>query len=86
MGGGLIVPVLTPLDRLILQFIARESMEDRDDRDGWCRWGEEEGAPWRFQDYKSLVMAGLLERRETWKDILLRLTDEGWTALSGGES
>jgi hypothetical protein len=72
---------LTDLDRLILQYVARGSLEDTDNRDGWCRWGEPERAPWDFQDYKPLVVAGLLERRETWKDILLRLTAAGWLAL-----
>jgi hypothetical protein len=72
----------TTLDRLILQHVARGSLEDTDNRNGWCRWGEPEHAPWDFQDYKPLVAAGLLERRETWKDILLRLTDAGMEALA----
>jgi hypothetical protein len=68
-------------ERAILQFVARHAGEDSDNRDGWCRWGEPENSPWRFQDYKPLVTRGLLERRETWKDVLLRLTEAGWTAL-----
>jgi hypothetical protein len=76
---------MNTLDRLILQFVARRSLEDTDARDGWCRWSEPEDAPWRFQDYKPLVTLGLLERRETWKDILLRLTDTGWAALGSQE-
>lgn len=72
---------MSDLDRQILQFVARGSLEDTDSRDGWCRWSEPENAPWRFQDYKPLVTLGLLERKETWKDILLRLTEAGWMAL-----
>jgi hypothetical protein len=70
------------LDILILQHVARRSLEDTDARDGWCRWGEPEDAPWRFRDYKPLVALGLLECRETYKDILLKLTPAGWAALS----
>lgn len=66
----------------ILRWVARHSAEDTDNRDGWCRWAEPEDSPWQFQDYKPLVVAGLLERRETWKDILLRLTERGWAVLS----
>jgi len=73
---------LTEIDRLILQYVARGSMEDTDARDGWCRWGVPEDAPWDFQDYKPLHDRGLLERKETWKDILLRLTPVGWEALA----
>lgn len=72
---------MNALDRLILQHVARRSLEDTDNRDGWCRWSEPQNAPWRFQDYKPLVTTGLLERRETWKDILLKLTSAGWMAL-----
>lgn len=75
------MPDLTVLDRLILQHVAHHAGEDTDNRDGWCRWGEPEDAPWRFQDYKPLVTLGMLERRETWKDILLKLTPAGWMAL-----
>ena len=74
--------MITRLERLILQYVARGSAEDTDNRDGWCRWGEPENAPWDFQDYKPLVTRGLLERRETWKDILLKLTPAGWEALN----
>jgi hypothetical protein len=75
------LPRLNELDRLILQYVAHSSGEDTDNRGGWCRWGEPEDAPWRFQDYKPLVTLGLLERKETWKDILLKLTPAGWEAL-----
>lgn len=72
---------LSDVERLILQYVARGSLEDTDDRDGWCRWGEPQDAPWAFQDYKPLVERGFLERRETWKDILLKLTEKGVQAL-----
>ena len=74
--------MISNLDLVILQHVARHSLEDTDARDGWCRWSEPEDASWRFQDYKPLVTLGLLERRETWKDILLRLTPAGWEALN----
>jgi hypothetical protein len=70
-----------PSERDILRHIAHRAAEDTDNRDGWCRWSEPENALWRFEDYKPLVTSGLLERRETWKDILLKLTDAGWMAL-----
>jgi len=71
------------LTRAILRHVAHRAAEDTDNRDGWCRWGyNPERDPWTFQDYKPLVVRGLLERRETWKDILLRLTDAGWAYLS----
>lgn len=69
------------LDRSILQHVARRAATNRRDLD-WCRWGTPEDASWEFHDYRPLVAAGLLEKRETWKDVLLRLTDEGWKVLS----
>lgn len=73
---------LTPLERQILQHIARRAAEDTDNRDGWCRWSTSDRWPWEWDDYKPLVADGLLDRRETWKDVLLRLTDDGWEALT----
>jgi hypothetical protein len=64
-----------------LRWIASIAGEDQDHRDGWCRWGIPEGDPWTWDDYRPLVGAGLVERRETWWDVLLRLTTEGWAAL-----
>lgn len=72
---------LTAKERLILQHVARAAAEDTDNRDGWCRWGGGENDPWRFEDYKPLVAAGLLERKETWKDVLLRPSPAGWSLL-----
>jgi hypothetical protein len=45
-----------------------------------CSWSHR----WSH-DYRPLVASGLLERRETWKDVLLRLTDEGWQRLASDE-
>lgn len=73
---------LSDLDRLILQHVARKSAEDLDSRDGWCRWSTAERWPWQWDDYKPLLADGLLQRRETWKDVLLRLTDDGWRRLA----
>jgi hypothetical protein len=70
------------IERLILQHVAHSAGEDTDSRDGWCRWATSDQWPWEWADYKPLVERGLLERRETWKDVLLRLTPAGWTALS----
>lgn len=74
---------MSDLDRLILQHVAHRSGEDTDARDGWCRWSTSDRWPWRFHDYKPLVAQGLLERRETWEDILLKLTDAGWREVAG---
>jgi hypothetical protein len=79
---------MTPLShpsvgRAILQHVARSAAEDTDNRDGWCRWSTQPGVwPWEWDDYKPLVNLGLLERKETWKDILLRLTPAGWLGLN----
>lgn len=72
---------MADLERAILQHVARRSAEDTDGRDGWCRWSISDAWPWEWSDYKPLVSRGLLERRESWKDVLLKLTDAGWEAL-----
>jgi hypothetical protein len=72
------MPSLSDTDRAVLSSIAHHAGEDRDHRDGWCRWSVD-GHPWDV--YRPLVAAGLLERRETWKDVLLRLTRAGWAVL-----
>jgi len=67
----------------ILRHVAYHASEDTDNRDGWCRWSTQPGVwPWEWDDYKPLVAHGLLERRETWADVLLRLTKAGWLALA----
>jgi hypothetical protein len=76
---------LSASERLILQHVARRAGEDTDSRDGWCRWSTSDRWPWEWHDYRPLVASGLLERRETWKDVLLRLTDEGWQRLASDE-
>jgi hypothetical protein len=73
---------LTHDQAAILRWIAHNAAEDRDDRDGWCRWGIPEGNPWEWDAYKPLVVYGLIERRETWKDVLLRPTDAAWSFLA----
>lgn len=67
----------------ILRHVAHRAGEDTDSRDGWCRWSTSDRWPWQWDDYRPLVDDGLLERRETWKDVLLRLTDAGWAVLGG---
>jgi hypothetical protein len=75
------------LNRAILQHVAHAAGEDTDNRDGWCRWSTQPDVwPWDWNDYKPLVDLGLLERKETWKDVLLRLTPAGWIALSSSEA
>ncbi len=74
---------LTHGERAVLQHVARSAAEDTDSRDGWCRWSTSDRWPWAWDSYKPLVERGLLKRRETWKDVLLKLTDEGWAVLSG---
>jgi hypothetical protein len=73
---------LTPDQFAVLRWIAHNAAEDRDGRDGWCRWGVPEGEPWTFDAYKPLVALGLVERRETWKDVLLRPTESAWAYLN----
>lgn len=73
-------------DVAILQHIARRSGEDTDSRGGWCRWSTSDRWPWAWADYKPLVERGLIERRETFKDVLLKLTDAGWAFLSRGKT
>jgi hypothetical protein len=68
--------------RLILQHVAHRAAEDTDNRDGWCRWSTSDEWPWEWDDYKPLVDRGWLARRETWKDILLKLTPAGWLLLN----
>jgi hypothetical protein len=79
------VGALLKLDRLILQHVAHSAGEDTDNRDGWCRWSTSDQWPWAWDDYRPLVDRGLLERKETWKDILLKLTLAGWAALEDCE-
>lgn len=66
----------------ILQHVAHRAGEDTDSRDGWCRWSTSDAWPWEWDDYKPLVDRGWLERGETFKDVLLRLTPAGWTLLA----
>jgi hypothetical protein len=74
---------VTALGTAILQHVAHRAAEDTDNRDGWCRWSTQPGVwPWGWDDYRPLVDLGLLERKETFKDILLRLTPAGWMALN----
>lgn len=70
------------INRAILQHVARRAAEDTDSRDGWCRWSTSDRWPWKWHDYVPLVNLGLLQRKETWKDVLLRLTPVGWLALN----
>jgi hypothetical protein len=78
---------LSTAEQTILQHVAHSAGEDTDNRDGWCQWSTQPGVwPWDWHDYKPLVERGLLERRETWKDVLLRLTSAGWAALTGREA
>jgi hypothetical protein len=72
----------TEAELAILRHVAHSAAEDTDGRGGWCRWGEPEGSPWRFGDYRPLVARGLLARQETWKDVLLRPTAAGWRELA----
>jgi hypothetical protein len=76
------LPSQSSINRAILQHVAHRAGEDTDKRDGWCRWSTGPQFPWEWDDYKPLVDLGLLERQETWKDILLRLTAAGWLALN----
>lgn len=74
-------PSLSSTDRRILQHVAHRGGEDTDNRDGWCRWSTSDRWPWQWDDYKPLVERGLLDRRESWKDVMLKLTQAGWMAL-----
>ena len=56
-------------------------LEDIHHRDGWCRWSTSEADPWEWRDYKPMVTAGLLEKRDRNSDVLLKLTDKGWREL-----
>jgi hypothetical protein len=73
---------VTDAQRAALRWIISNAAEDQDNRDGWCRWGIPEGDPWTWDDYRPLVTAGLVERRETWKDVLLKPTSAGWHAVA----
>lgn len=66
---------------LLAKAILCHVAEDGRGGDGWCRWSTKPDWPWEFGDYKPLVERGLLERRESWSDILLKLTPAGWIAL-----
>ncbi len=72
----------SPYETAILRFVAHSSAEDTDSRDCWCRWRTVLKHPWAWHDYKPLVASGLLDRQETWKDVLLRLTEAGWAAVN----
>ena len=73
---------MSPVERLIMQHLVR-----RGERTGveWVAYGVPESA-WGWHDYKSLVARGLLERREDWKNVYLRITDAGWRALSNADA
>lgn len=58
-----------------LQRIVVHSLEDTDNRDGWCRWRTD-------LRYDDLLQLGYVERSETWKDVLLRPTDAGLAFLT----
>lgn len=75
---------MTEAQHAALRWIISKAAEDRDNRNGWCRWATLEGDPWAWDDYRPLVAAGLVERRDTWMDVLLKPTDAGWREVSRG--
>jgi hypothetical protein len=75
------LPPLSDLQWAILRHVARSAAEDTDSRDGWCRWSTSDDWPWAWDDYRPLYVHDLLDRRETWKDVLLRPSEYGWSLL-----
>jgi hypothetical protein len=74
---------ITEIERLILHRVARET-EDGADAARWVIYSvpwDGSASRWQWDDYLPLVEAGLLERRESWKHVYVRLTDAGWKAL-----
>jgi hypothetical protein len=75
---------ITEAERLILHYVARET-ENRADASRWVVYAiphdRDVGPRWAWDDYRPLVDAGLLERRESWKHVYVRLTDAGWKTL-----
>lgn len=71
----------------ILRWVARRT-EERPVSGEWVVYAIPHdtgtGARWAWNDYKPLVAADLLQRREDWKNVYVRLTDAGWAALSAG--
>lgn len=71
----------------ILRWVARRT-EQRGTPSGWVVYAiphdRGTGARWEWDDYKPLVEAGLLDRYEDWKNVHVKLTEAGWTALSTG--
>lgn len=91
MTGELVYDWLSRDEWAALRWIAHNAAEDRDARDGWCRWGIPAVEPdwkgkWEWNVYKRLVYIGLVERRETWQDVLLKPTDRGWAVIQGQET
>lgn len=75
-------------ERILLRWVARRT-EGKVSRWGkdWVRYAvphDADGARWEWDTYRPLVERGLLERGEDWKDVFVRLTDEGWKALASG--
>lgn len=66
----------------LLRFITRKASEDQHHRDGWCRMLTGPDHPWDWDDARTLVDAGLVQRRETYMDVLLKPTDRGWAVLA----
>jgi hypothetical protein len=76
----------------ILRWVVRESESHPARPGGWVVYGVpyspdpadpfEDSAMWEWDDYRPLVADGLLERAEDWKNVYVRLTAAGWSALS----
>lgn len=80
---GVHTDVLDPTGRLIMRHLAREHERKGNE---WIRYGvpwSDFGPEWEpFGAFRPLVEKGLLEAREDWKDVHVRITDAGWAALS----
>lgn len=77
---------ITAPQRLLLQAVARRSMEGGGKRPGWCVVFREVPPRWSWDDWKAVRRLGLVDYFEEWKHDFARLTDAGYAVLSRGGS
>lgn len=80
------VAVLSGEERRALQAHARRALEavdqQRGAREGECVWHTDHPPTWTPTTLKGLETRGLIEVRREWKDNFVRITTEGFAALT----
>ena len=71
---------LTTSERTCLQHVRHYCAEGIGNKSGWARVGTPMSRAWTWDDIHSLVGRGLLRRCDTYMDVFVQPTEEGWAA------